>query len=73
MSLIICKCCCFFFYSIEMSNGTSYIDDIITKENSDTIIIKLQSDNDGRYGFNVKVINKIFRSMINKFLYLGWW
>ncbi len=40
-----------------MSNGTSYIDDIITKQNSDTIIIKLQSDNDGRYGFNVKVIH----------------
>ena len=43
-----------------MSNGTSYIDDIITKQNSETIIIKLQSDNDGRYGFNVKVIDFIF-------------
>ncbi len=39
-----------------MSNGTSYIDDIITPQNSDTILIKLQSDSDGRYGFNVKVI-----------------
>ena len=39
-----------------MSNGTSYIDDILTKENSDTITIKLQPDSDGRYGFNVKVI-----------------
>ncbi len=41
-----------------MSNGTSYIDDILTKQNSDIMIIKLQSDNDGRYGFNVKVINR---------------
>ncbi|CAF1154657.1 unnamed protein product [Rotaria sordida] len=40
--------------SLEMSNGTSYIDDIPTKENSDTITIKLQPDTDGRYGFNVK-------------------
>ncbi len=41
-----------------MSNGTSYIDDIPTKPNSDTIIIKLQSDSEGRYGFNVKVIDQ---------------
>ncbi|CAF2905605.1 unnamed protein product [Rotaria sp. Silwood2] len=40
--------------SLEISNGTSYIDDILTKENSDTITIKLQPDGDGRYGFNVK-------------------
>ncbi|CAF1173306.1 unnamed protein product [Rotaria sp. Silwood1] len=40
--------------SLEMSNGTSYIDDIPTKENSNTITIKLQPDSDGRYGFNVK-------------------
>jgi hypothetical protein len=46
----------FSVYSSEMSNGTSYIDDIITPQNSDTILIKLQADSDGRYGFNVKVI-----------------
>jgi len=51
------KLLCFFsVYSSEMSNGTSYIDDIITPQNSDTILIKLQADSDGRYGFNVKVI-----------------
>ncbi|CAF1907927.1 unnamed protein product [Rotaria magnacalcarata] len=41
--------------SLEMSNGTSHaVDDNATKENSDAIVIKLQPDNDGRYGFNVK-------------------
>ena len=40
-----------------MFKGASYIDDITAKQNSDGIIIKLQPDNDGRYGFNVKVID----------------
>ena len=58
-----------------MSNGTSYIDDITGKQNSDTIVIKLQADNDGRYGFNVKVINEIylvFFVFIKKINNLGW-
>jgi len=48
-------CTLFFCFSLEMSNGTSYIDDILPKQNSDTVLIKLQADTDGRYGFNVKV------------------
>ncbi len=43
-----------------MSNGTSHIDDVPPKQNSDTIIIKLQATTTGRYGFNVKVIDSNF-------------
>jgi hypothetical protein len=42
-----------------MSNGTSYMDDILSKQNPDAVVIKLQADSDGRYGFNVKVIDYI--------------
>ncbi|CAF0959126.1 unnamed protein product [Adineta steineri] len=40
--------------STDMLNETTYIDENISKQNSDTILIRLQSDDDGRYGFNVK-------------------
>ncbi|CAF1044909.1 unnamed protein product [Adineta ricciae] len=40
--------------SSEMSNGINYIDSSIIPTVLDTIRIKLQSDGDGRYGFNVK-------------------
>lgn len=46
-----------------MSNGTSHIDDHPRQSTPDTIMIKLQSDAHGRYGFNVKVRTNNFQEM----------
>jgi hypothetical protein len=52
--------------SVDTSNQnpsrTSYIDDGHASLPVDGIYIKLQSDADGRYGFNVKVLMMIIRS-----------
>jgi hypothetical protein len=48
------------------------MDDILPKQNSDTLIIKLQSDSEGRYGFNVKVII-IFESNEYVFFDISGW
>jgi hypothetical protein len=48
------------------------MDDILPKQNSDTVMIKLQADGDGRYGFNVKVIELNFEIKKIDFENLGW-
>lgn len=49
----------FALFSLEMTNQND-ANDILTETSHETILIKLQSDADGRYGFNVKVIDQNF-------------